>query len=149
MSVACLPCIQQSHRAVGATGLYGLRGLGVAEPDFAQWDRDCKTRGGTPVAVDPSVSAIIGVGPGVTGAFRSCRVGAQNYLMNSPELLALPPSKHDVMRDVVSAGVAFAATALYVKKAPKKWKRPGKVGAVAAVVGLYFLTSFAYGKLYT
>jgi hypothetical protein len=38
---------------------------------------------------------------------------------------------------------------LYVKKAPKKWKRPGKVGAVAAVVGLYFLTSFAYGKLYT
>jgi len=56
---------------------------------------------------------------------------------------------HDVMRDVVSAGVAFAATALYVKKAPKKWKRPGKVGAVAAVVGLYFLTSFAYGKLYT
>lgn len=56
-------------------------------------------------------------------------------------------SSYDVARDVTAAAVAFGTTVLYVKKAPKKWKRPGKLGAVTAVIGLYFLTSFVYGRV--
>ena len=56
-------------------------------------------------------------------------------------------SSYDVKRDVTAATIAFGLPALYHYKAPKKWKRPGKLGAVAAVVGVYFLTSFIYGKV--
>lgn len=57
------------------------------------------------------------------------------------------PSTYDLKRDATAAITAFSLPALYHYKAPKKWKRPGKLGAVAAVVVLYFTTSYIYGRI--
>jgi hypothetical protein len=61
--------------------------------------------------------------------------------------LGATTSTYDLKRDALSATVAVALPALYHYKAPKRWKQPGKLGLVAAVVALYFATSFTYGKL--
>ncbi len=152
----CIPCVQQAQRYVGVPGLYGVKGLGIAAPNFVQMEADCKLRGGTPVTADPTQTLLydddypngdMGA-KGVTGNFRSCRVpDGRTMLMGSNMLLALPKRGYDIKRDALSAAVAFGLPALYHYKAPKKYKRPGKLGAVTAVVGLYFLTSFIYGKV--
>ncbi len=56
---------------------------------------------------------------------------------------------YDIKRDLTAGTTAFAFPLGYHYLAPKKWKRLGKAGNVATVVGLYFLTSWIYGKVTT
>jgi hypothetical protein len=60
---------------------------------------------------------------------------------------AIAPEKRDITRDLVSAGAALAVPIGYHYGAPKKWRRFGLLGNLVMVVGTYFGTSWAYGKL--
>lgn len=62
-----------------------------------------------------------------------------------PEALgALPP---ELTRDLTSGVVAFALPLGYHYFAPKKWPRTNVFGNLAAVVVLYFGTSWATKKI--
>ncbi len=142
----CIPCVQQAQRYVGVPGLYGvkgLRGLGasgdanygchdgggsmvdgkcvrVFEPGGrAIFEANCRKRGGTLVTKTENGAS-----------YTYCAMpDGQSFLINDEQISSYPVVSH------------------YDNKAPKKYKRPGKLGAVTAVVGLYFLTSFIYGKV--
>jgi hypothetical protein len=151
MQEPCLPCIQQLQRFVGSAGLMGL-GLSAVGPNIAQDEADCRACGGTPVTADAanvrSDDYPQGMAKGgVSGSFRACQfANGETWLMGSSVIKSSKPSTYDVKRDVVSAVTAFTLPVLYHYAAPKKWKRPGKLLGVTAVVVLYFATSFAYGK---
>ncbi len=51
--------------------------------------------------------------------------------------------------DIIAGVVAFGAPLAYEYGAPKKWPRLNWWQNVGAVVGLYFLSRFAYTKLTT
>ena len=55
--------------------------------------------------------------------------------------------KRDITRDLVSAGAAILVPVGYHYSAPKKWRRFGFFGNLVMVVGTYFGTSWAYGKI--
>lgn len=63
------------------------------------------------------------------------------------KLGATTTEKRDITRDLVSAGAAVFVPIGYYYWAPKKWKRFGLFGSLVMVVGTYFGTSWAYGKL--
>lgn len=105
----------------------------------AIFEANCRKRGG--------VLAPFTVGG---NPFPGCTMpDGKSFVINSEEISAYPvaTSHYDVKRDVVSAVTAFTLPLAYHYGAPKKWKRPGKLGGVAAVVALYFATSFIYGKV--
>lgn len=60
---------------------------------------------------------------------------------------AITQEKRDITRDLVAAGAAIAVPVGYHYGAPKKWRRFGLLGNLVMVVGTYFGTSWAYGKL--
>jgi len=125
MTQPCIPCIQQAQRFVGAPGLYGLQGVRLGSTKAAE--DACFSKGGNPVHGDG-------------GTTRCMFQDGSTYSMDAT-------SRYDIKRDVVSAVTAFSLPLAYHYGAPKKWKRPGKLGGVAAVVALYFATSFIYGKV--
>lgn len=54
---------------------------------------------------------------------------------------------NDIKRDIISAGTAFISVPAYSYLAPKKWPRPNMLVGLGTVVGVYFLTSWIYGKV--
>lgn len=52
----------------------------------------------------------------------------------------------ETQRDLVSGAVAFTLPLAYHLTAPKKWPRANVVVNLGAVVGLYFLTQWAWQK---
>lgn len=48
--------------------------------------------------------------------------------------------------DIVAASLAFALPLLYDQAAPKKWNRPGMLGSLVAVAGIYLASRWALVK---